>query len=370
MRLKQRAAQLTLLPEARLASPPAWQDDGREVLTSDGSGLSFSASAARLLPAGSWQRTLSESLASSLTGSIGCAVSLRLRATKCGRSLLVPTTSAPHTEGTESGSWPTARAGDAKQGPSSTAKHLVTGDLMLSDVVKFWPTAVANDDNKSPEAHMAMKRRMKGGPRSTITSLNVMVKALWPTVHGMDNEGNPRRNGPTGNELGRAVTRQESASPPPLPGETDNQYWERMNRDFPVAHDPNAPQWATPNTMDGGQTSRGGKRRGELLLGGQVRQENWLTSSKQDGEKLHDGEKTIALGRATTSAQRLRNQVHWPTARAEDSESAGAHVARGTAETLTAAARLWPTATSGDGKASGTRTGTPNASSKSCAVQG
>jgi hypothetical protein len=49
----------------------------------------------------------------------------------------------------------------------------------------MWPTPVAHDDNKSPEAHMAMKRRMKGGPRQTITSLQVMVKAverqMWPT---------------------------------------------------------------------------------------------------------------------------------------------------------------------------------------------
>ena len=45
----------------------------------------------------------------------------------------------------------------------------------------LWPTPVANDDNKSPEAHMAMKARMKGGPRNTITSLQVMAKAMWPT---------------------------------------------------------------------------------------------------------------------------------------------------------------------------------------------
>jgi hypothetical protein len=30
----------------------------------------------------------------------------------------------------------------------------------------------------------------------------------WPTAHSMDNSSNPRRNGPTGNELGRAVTRE------------------------------------------------------------------------------------------------------------------------------------------------------------------
>ncbi len=49
----------------------------------------------------------------------------------------------------------------------------------------LWPTPVAQDDNKSPEAHMAMKARMKGGPRQTCTSLQVMVKGcargMWPT---------------------------------------------------------------------------------------------------------------------------------------------------------------------------------------------
>lgn len=53
----------------------------------------------------------------------------------------------------------------------------------------LWPTPTANDDNKYPKAHMRMKANMPGGPRQTITSLNVMVKAmergeypeLWPT---------------------------------------------------------------------------------------------------------------------------------------------------------------------------------------------
>jgi hypothetical protein len=49
---------------------------------------------------------------------------------------------------------------------------------------------VANDDNKSPEAHMAMKARMKGGPRHKPTSLQVMVKGiernLWPTPRSTD----------------------------------------------------------------------------------------------------------------------------------------------------------------------------------------
>jgi hypothetical protein len=49
------------------------------------------------------------------------------------------------------------------------------------------PTPVANDDNKSPRAHLAMKARMKGGARKQITSLNVMAKAgLLPTPCARD----------------------------------------------------------------------------------------------------------------------------------------------------------------------------------------
>lgn len=68
--------------------------------------------------------------------------------------------------------------------------------VRLTDVTdsSLWPTPVAHDDGKTPEAHMAMKRRMPGGPRQTITSLNVMVKAieqgkypqLWPTPRSSD----------------------------------------------------------------------------------------------------------------------------------------------------------------------------------------
>ena len=52
------------------------------------------------------------------------------------------------------------------------------------------PTPVAKDDGKTPEAHMAMKQRMPGGPRQTITSLSVLARngfvqadgtKAWPT---------------------------------------------------------------------------------------------------------------------------------------------------------------------------------------------
>lgn len=52
--------------------------------------------------------------------------------------------------------------------------------LMLAGAAEKWMTPVANDDNKTPEAHLAMKARMKGGARQTITSLNVQTQ-IWQT---------------------------------------------------------------------------------------------------------------------------------------------------------------------------------------------
>jgi hypothetical protein len=49
----------------------------------------------------------------------------------------------------------------------------------------MWPTPVARDDQKSPEAHMAGKARMPGGPRHQPTSLTVLAK-LWPTPTAAD----------------------------------------------------------------------------------------------------------------------------------------------------------------------------------------
>ena len=65
-----------------------------------------------------------------------------------------------------------------------------------------WPTPVASDDNKSVEAHLAMKRRMgerdgTGANRTSITSLSVLVKlAGWPTPCSQDGpNGGPAQGG-------------------------------------------------------------------------------------------------------------------------------------------------------------------------------
>lgn len=75
---------------------------------------------------------------------------------------------------TYSETWPrsgTTRNGTAFLRPSSVPPIYASGSGL-------WPTPCAHEDGKTPEAHLAMKARMPGGPRKTITSLNVMVKAV------------------------------------------------------------------------------------------------------------------------------------------------------------------------------------------------
>jgi len=66
--------------------------------------------------------------------------------------------------------------------------------------------------------------------------------------------------------------------------------------------------WPTPNTMEGGQTSRGGKRKGELLTGGLV---GWPTPCTQDGPNGGPSQGTDRLPGAVSLTS-------WPTASARD----------------------------------------------------
>lgn len=108
----------------------------------------------------------------------------------------------------------------------------------------FWPTPVANDDNKSPEAHLAMKARMPGGPRTKITSLQVMVKAIdrWPTPKASDSN--------------------------PCGAEAMLRYNERTGRKTLITEAVKRPKhWPTPRASDGakgGPNQRGSK--GDLPL--------------------------------------------------------------------------------------------------------
>ena len=80
--------------------------------------------------------------------------------------------------------WPTVTANEDSYrigGESQQSKCLSA--MARRGEMSSWPTPCANDDNKTPEAHLAMKKRMgeRDGTfsnRTAITSLQVMCKAL------------------------------------------------------------------------------------------------------------------------------------------------------------------------------------------------
>lgn len=69
-----------------------------------------------------------------------------------------------------------------------------------------WPTPMVNDATGSTHCY-------SGGDHDKIALKLPGAVRWWPTAHGMGNLENPRRNGPTGNELGRAVTAEGWPTP-------------------------------------------------------------------------------------------------------------------------------------------------------------
>jgi hypothetical protein len=139
-----------------------------------------------------------------------------------------------HTGGSGGGALlnvPTPTANDAeKRGDFNPVRSWGTAGY-----AKLWPTPVAQDDNKSPEAHMAMKARMKGGPRYKPTSLQVMVKGvergLWPTpTSTLGTKGG--RVTPRKSREGGTLIEAVSARAFPTPSASDNR--DRGNRQTPA----------------------------------------------------------------------------------------------------------------------------------------
>lgn len=85
--------------------------------------------------------------------------------------------------------WP--RAGTWGSGIACPLLPLALRTDAIASSSPLLPTPVANDTDRSPEAHLAMKGRMPGGSRKAITSLQVLAKTgfdqpLLPTPNAWD----------------------------------------------------------------------------------------------------------------------------------------------------------------------------------------
>lgn len=104
-----------------------------------------------------------------------------------------------------------------------------------------------------------------------------------------------------------------------------------------------AQHWATPTKPDGGGKSRSGDRRDEMLLPGQA--QNWATPNVPTrGPESRSSKAARGAGGIDTQTQ----AVNWPSARAEDAESAGNHP--GATDSLTGATKNWPSPAARDYK--------------------
>lgn len=130
-----------------------------------------------------------------------------------------------------------------------------------------WPTPVANDDNKSPEAHLAMKKRMgerdgTGANRTAITSLQVMAKAvdrgMFPTPATRDHHAQGAGMNPASRSPSLATVIQKWPTPKGSPSGPDFARSEREGSGgddlaTAVARE----TWATPRAQEPGWTSDG-----------------------------------------------------------------------------------------------------------------
>lgn len=109
------------------------------------------------------------------------------------------TTLAHLTSGSAFGLWPTPRRTDADRGGRGDLIQAVRGNS--NSHFKMWPT---------PDAHC-----WKSGPRGNGTGggemLSNTIAQRWPTPHGFSKDG--KSNGPSGNELGRAVNQRPYPTP-------------------------------------------------------------------------------------------------------------------------------------------------------------
>ena len=158
------------------------------------------AKALGLLTSGTYGRTstglsnsaaLQSSLASRLqarTASLGSTLyklTWKERVTPAGHSIPALRASARRTSDSDCTGWVTPSARDWKDTPGMATERpdgrSRLDTLPRQAALAGWPTPVANDDNKTPEAHLAMKKRMgerdgSGANRTAITSLSVLAK--------------------------------------------------------------------------------------------------------------------------------------------------------------------------------------------------
>ena len=163
------------------ASHSASQASDKELTTRDTSGPRFSASLAKWDPSSCSWRMSQDTFD---WASTECSVILpKSGSTRSGRLYERPM-SEPHTEGSESSSWPTAVVGDSKScgaAAYSTESGRHSGTT-LTDSIRQWPTPRALDGEITESPETWGKRKEKKASQGINLHLSLQVASRqWPT---------------------------------------------------------------------------------------------------------------------------------------------------------------------------------------------
>ena len=138
--------------------------------------------------------------------------------------------------------------------------------VTLESESSLWPTAVAKDDGKTPESHLAMKQRMgeRDGTfanRTAITSLAVKVQT-WPTPNTKDSASAARHTTTTGiMHPGTTLTDAIRLWPTPTEDNANNADGPSRTKGTYSDLTVEVSHWTTPQAHDG----MGGPRTAEQL---------------------------------------------------------------------------------------------------------
>jgi hypothetical protein len=252
------------------------------LLTSGTCGPQSTGSRSTADPSASLANKLRLALAS--RGSILFRLIWRASDTPSGRLIFRLQALGRRTSGNGCSGWPTPDEHSGSGGRVSSdplSRMRASGSkkqLTINEAAQLagWPTPTAQDDNKTPEAHLAMKQRMgerdgTGANRTAITSLAVMAQTIagWPTPKAEDAESTGMSSariskGKTPDNFNSAVMMHLIGWPTPT--KTD------AERRGVVSHRPGASNlndaanlsgWATPMEADG-RGSPGKKEHSEL----------------------------------------------------------------------------------------------------------
>jgi len=227
------------------------------------------------------------------------------------------------------------------------AHHTGASDCLL------WHTPVAQDDQKTPEAHLAMKQRM--GERDGTHANRTEITRLAVEVQGWRTPDAPGAGGPRNRQdsrgAGHQVTIAEQAEHWGTPNAADAIAGNRRpdGKRSPGLNT-DAAQWQTPGTDS--FRSRGGDRVNEMGLDQEARK--WQSPQGRD---FRSGEIQPETAAKHAGSRPLNEEVlNWPTSGASDAK-APKTFGRGN-PSLTTATQNWPTARAEDGESCGNH---PNA---------